>query len=112
MLILSLCVRNGYPAESPKNAGTTVPTSALSKELLSYLALPETEINIGRGALLICKEEHSALDIDKQTELLNALNRGNVRYSPPSVNTRTGEVTRLFETLIPILPSVGIMIEF
>jgi hypothetical protein len=45
-------------------------------------------------------------------ELLNTLNRGNYRFSPPSVNSRTGQVTGLFETLIPILPSVGILIEF
>jgi hypothetical protein len=45
-------------------------------------------------------------------EVMNVLNRENVRFNPPGVNTRTGQVSRLFETLIPIVPSAGILIEF
>ncbi len=45
-------------------------------------------------------------------EVMNVLNRDNVRFSPPGVNTRTGGVSRLFEPLIPIVPSVGLLIEF
>ncbi len=45
-------------------------------------------------------------------EVMNVLNRDNVRYNPPGVNTRTGQVSRLFESLIPIVPSAGILIEF
>jgi len=40
------------------------------------------------------------------------LNRDNVRYKPPAVNTRTGQITGLYEPLVPVLPSAGILIEF
>ena len=45
-------------------------------------------------------------------EVMNVLNRDNVRFSPPGVNTRTGGVSHLFEPLIPIVPSLGFLIEF
>lgn len=45
-------------------------------------------------------------------EVMNALNRNNQRFTPPGVNTRTGQVTGLFESMIPIVPSAGILIEF
>ena len=47
----------------------------LSKELLNCLALPEDQINLGQGALLICKEEYPALDIKAQTVLLDAMGK-------------------------------------
>jgi hypothetical protein len=45
-------------------------------------------------------------------EVVNLFNRDNVRFNPPGVNTSTGRVTNLFESLIPIVPSAGILIEF
>jgi len=45
-------------------------------------------------------------------EIMNVLNRDNVRFNPPGVNTSTGRVSGLFETMIPIVPSAGILIEF
>lgn len=45
-------------------------------------------------------------------EIMNVLNRDNVRFNPPGVNTRTGAVSNPFEKMIPIVPSVGILIEF
>lgn len=45
-------------------------------------------------------------------EIINVLNRDNVRFNPPGVNTRTGAVSNPFERLIPIVPSLGILIEF
>src|SRR5262249_24975879 len=44
-------------------------------------------------------------------EVINVLNRDNVRYKPPAVNTRTGQITGLYEPLVPVLPSAGILIE-
>ena len=43
---------------------------------------------------------------------MNVLNRDNVRFNPPGVNTSTGRVSSLFESMIPIVPSAGILIEF
>ena len=45
-------------------------------------------------------------------EVINLFNRDNVRFNPPSVNTATGRVSNLFESLIPIVPSAGVLIEF
>jgi hypothetical protein len=45
-------------------------------------------------------------------EVINLFNRDNVRFNPPSVNTSTGRVSNLFESLIPIIPSAGILVEF
>ena len=45
-------------------------------------------------------------------EVINVLNRDNVRYNPPSIDSRTGRAARLFESLIPIVPSAGILVEF
>jgi hypothetical protein len=45
-------------------------------------------------------------------EVMNVLNRDNVRMSVPRVNQLTHAVTRLFEEMVPIVPSAGILIEF
>jgi hypothetical protein len=45
-------------------------------------------------------------------EVINVLNRENVRYHPPSVNGQTLEARRLFESLLPVVPSAGVLIEF
>ena len=45
-------------------------------------------------------------------EVLNVLNRENVRFNPPRVTTSTRQVTRLFDSLVPIVPSAGMLFEF
>ena len=45
-------------------------------------------------------------------EIMNVLDRDNVRFNPPGINTATGRVSGLFESMIPIVPSAGILIEF
>jgi outer membrane receptor for ferrienterochelin and colicin len=45
-------------------------------------------------------------------EVINVLNQENVRFNPPRINTTTGQVTRLFDSLIPVVPSAGVLIEF
>ena len=45
-------------------------------------------------------------------EVINLLNRENVRFNPPGVSTSTGRANNLYESLIPIVPSAGILIEF
>lgn len=45
-------------------------------------------------------------------EGLNVYNRSNVRFAIPSVNSRTLRVSDLFDTMVPIVPSAGILIEF
>jgi len=45
-------------------------------------------------------------------EIINVLNRDNVRFSPPSRNVAGGSLSRVYESMIPIIPSVGVLIEF
>ena len=45
-------------------------------------------------------------------EVINVLDRDNVRSNPPTVDSRTWRVSHLFETMIPIVPSAGILVEF
>jgi outer membrane receptor for Fe3+-dicitrate len=45
-------------------------------------------------------------------EVINVFDRANVRFRPPRVNGLTGRTTTPFETMFPIVPSVGILIEF
>ena len=45
-------------------------------------------------------------------EVINVLNRDNVRFNPPGVNPFTRAVGSPFDSMLPIVPSVGVMIEF
>jgi len=45
-------------------------------------------------------------------EGLNVYARTNVRFGIPDVNRRTLEVSRLFDTLAPFVPSAGVLLEF
>jgi len=45
-------------------------------------------------------------------EVINVLNRANVRFNPPGINVTTRVTTRPFDSMLPIVPSVGMLIEF
>ena len=45
-------------------------------------------------------------------EVINLLNRDNVRFDPPGINTITRATTKPFDSMLPIVPSVGVLIEF
>jgi hypothetical protein len=45
-------------------------------------------------------------------EVMNVFNRDNQRFDPPSIDSRTRQATGLFRTMIPIVPSAGVLIEF
>ena len=45
-------------------------------------------------------------------EAINVYNRTNVRFALPSVNRRTFEATNLYESMAPLIPSFGVLIEF
>ena len=42
----------------------------------------------------------------------NVANHENVRFALPPINRRTFEATRLYESMIPLIPSLGILLEF
>ncbi|MFN7914584.1 MAG: carboxypeptidase regulatory-like domain-containing protein [Vicinamibacterales bacterium] len=45
-------------------------------------------------------------------EVLNVLNRDNERFLERSVNRRTLETVRPFESMLPLVPSAGLLVEF
>jgi hypothetical protein len=45
-------------------------------------------------------------------EVINVLNRENVRFNPPAINVVTRQASRPFDSMLPIIPSAGVMIEF
>jgi outer membrane receptor for ferrienterochelin and colicin len=45
-------------------------------------------------------------------EVVNVLNRDNMRTQGASLDLRTGQITGLTQKLFPILPSAGVLIEF
>ena len=45
-------------------------------------------------------------------EVLNVLANDNVRFVPPSVNRTTQEAFGVFESVLPLVPSAGLLIEF
>jgi len=45
-------------------------------------------------------------------EALNVYNRANTRFVPPAVNRRTFEATNMFEKMVPLVPSIGVLLEF
>jgi hypothetical protein len=45
-------------------------------------------------------------------EVMNVLNRENVRYLPPNLTRAPIRIRRLYEPLIPVVPSVGVLIEW
>jgi hypothetical protein len=45
-------------------------------------------------------------------EMLNVLARDNQRFLPPAVTRRTLEATGIFESMLPFVPSAGLMLEF
>ena len=45
-------------------------------------------------------------------EVLNVFARDNVRFTSPGINVRTRQAFGLFESMIPIVPSAGVLIEF
>jgi outer membrane receptor protein involved in Fe transport len=45
-------------------------------------------------------------------EVLNVLGHDNLRASSPGINIRTGEAFGLLQSMIPFVPSAGVLIEF
>ena len=45
-------------------------------------------------------------------EVMNVFDRENMRYEQPGVDVRTGQAFGMFNSMIPRVPSAGILIEF
>ena len=45
-------------------------------------------------------------------EVINVLNRANVRFDPPLISVSTRAVSQPFDSMFPIIPSVGVLIDF
>jgi len=102
-------------------AGSNFPTAGYwaSQDGVDYAG----ELSAGRNTLRVAP--YSRLDAranrtftwDRKRltlflEAINVYNRTNVRAALPSVNRRTFEATGLFEPMVPLIPSVGLLLEF
>jgi hypothetical protein len=45
-------------------------------------------------------------------EVMNVLGRENLRYEQPGVNVRSGQAFGIFNSMIPRVPSAGVLIAF
>jgi hypothetical protein len=45
-------------------------------------------------------------------EVINVLNRENLRQVPPGIDRRTGRAFEPLDVMFPIVPSVGVTLEF
>lgn len=45
-------------------------------------------------------------------EAINVANRDNVRFALPSINRRTFAATGVYERTIPLIPAIGILLDF
>ena len=45
-------------------------------------------------------------------EVMNVFDHDNVRFNTPGINARTRQAFGIFEPMIPIVPSAGVLIEF
>ena len=45
-------------------------------------------------------------------EVLNVLGRDNQRFLPPGASRRTVEASKMFESMLPLVPSAGLLVEF
>ena len=45
-------------------------------------------------------------------EVMNVLGRENVRFEQPGIDIRTGQAFGMFNSMIPLVPSAGVLIEF
>ena len=45
-------------------------------------------------------------------EIINVLNRDNVRFSPPGIKSRRARSRSRSNSMMPIVPSLGVLIEF
>jgi hypothetical protein len=81
-----------------------------------YVAETKNEVRLPSFARLDLRVNRtftwSARRLTLFVEVINVLNRENVRYHPPSIDIRTFEARRLFESLLPVVPSAGLLFEF
>jgi hypothetical protein len=45
-------------------------------------------------------------------EVINVFNRANYRFEPPAINVATRAVSAPFDSMFPVIPSVGFLFEF
>jgi len=96
---------SNFPSPATGNSGTASTTSARPATACAAHLRPR-----GRRANRTFFVKRSRLTLF--AEVLNVLGRDNVRQAEPSVNRRTRVATGLLEDLFPVLPSVGLLVEF
>jgi hypothetical protein len=92
----------GYIGESPQG-GYALSTQRNSLRLPAY-----TRLDIRADRTFTYRKSRLTLFV----EAINATNRDNYRYDSPGINLTTRRVFEPFETMFPLLPVAGVLIEF
>ena len=98
--------------------GTNVPAPGYFTEVdgVVYLSEQRNEVRMPIYARLDLRANRtfnwSRSRLTLFAEVMNVLNRDNVRFVPPGVSVRSRMVRNMFESMIPIVPSLGVLIEF
>ncbi|CAN5712587.1 TonB-dependent receptor [soil metagenome] len=98
--------------------GTNVPAPGYFEEIdgIVYLSRARNEVRMPLYARVDVRANRtfnwSRSRLTLFAEVMNVLNRDNVRFIPPGVSSRSRIVRNMFEPMIPIVPSLGVLIEF
>ena len=107
-----------YSLAGKLRAGSNVPAVGYWEQQgdRSFVSDTRNELRLPRYARLDVRLSRAfnrrASRISLFVEVLNVLDRENVRFTPPGVNLRTGQAFGLYESMIPRVPSAGVLVEF
>jgi hypothetical protein len=107
----SLSARVRYGSNFPIRGyiGVAPQTGYVLSEQRNQLRLPAyTRVDIRADRTFTYRKSRLTLFV----EAINATNRDNYRYDSPGVNLSTRRVFEPFETMFPLLPVAGVLIEF
>ena len=106
---LSARVRHGSNFPIRGYIGATPQAGYVLSEQRNTLRVPAyTRLDIRADRSFTYRKSRLTLFI----EAINATNRDNLRYDSPGVNLTTRRVFQPFETMFPLLPVAGVLIEF
>ena len=93
----------GYYAKVPGTEAYTLSDLRNTERLPVYARL---DLRANR----VFNWSHSRLTLF--AEVINVFNRANYRFEPPSINVTTRAISAPFESMFPVIPSVGFLVEF
>lgn len=107
-----------YSASGRFRAGSNFPAPGYweSRDGLEFVSDRRNELRVPQYARVDIRANRTftkrTTRLTLYVEALNALGRDNVRFAQPGVDVRTGRVFGIFDALFPLVPSVGVLVEF